>query len=373
MHIAYLASVRIPSEKASGLAIARQCEAFGKLGYSLTLFIPKRNKRSAETLFDHYSVIETFRVHSLPVIRFVVQLGLISFLLTRVSLMLTSFYAIVKNRSFQVVYSRDQWLLFLPLLFTKRKIIWEAHTAHKNAVTRYVAKRADRVVVISPGLQQYYREYTNRDDILLEPSGVNTKQFVDVPGKQVLRKDFGIPAEVTVVGYVGKYTTMGEAKGVDEIIEAFAAARKARPDLFLLLVGMSKNEQVQVTTVLEKYGIDKSRYLLLDLEQKKFAWYVRCADVLVMNYPDTEHYRLFMSPTKLFAYLASGLPVISSDLESVRLVVGESPQLTYVRPGDVGALSAVLQQADFNLLPDERYDVSRFSWGQRAERISKEF
>lgn len=56
-------------------------------------------------------------------------------------------------------------------------------------------------------------------------------------------------------------------------------------------------------------------------------------DVIVMNYPNTEHYAHFMLPLKLFEYMASSVPIVTSDLPSVMEILNKNNFL-FVKVGN---------------------------------------
>ena len=101
---------------------------------------------------------------------------------------------------------------------------------------------------------------------------------------------------------------------------------------------------------------------------------MRIADVLVMNYPSAEHYALYMSPLKMFSYMASGVPIVSTDLPSVREVLTDESAF-FVSPDDAHDLTRGLKEA----LADRRQAGEKahaakergqhFSWEGRAGRI----
>ena len=64
-------------------------------------------------------------------------------------------------------------------------------------------------------------------------------------------------------------------------------------------------------------------------------------DVLAMPFPDFPHYRLHMSPLKMFEYMAAGKPIITSDLPTVRDVLSEETAVFCV-PGDTASLTQAL-------------------------------
>lgn len=374
MRILYIASVRIPNEKASGLAIMRQCEAFTELGHKVTLLRPYRSNHIEEDVFSYYGIAPSFKVETMSSIDFSPSLGLVGFAITRISQMIGALLCWFKNRrSIDLVYARDPWMLALILLSSKRtRLIWEAHQAQKGLVVRYVARHVNRLICISMGLKEYLHLFSGRTDVIVEPSGVNLKQFEKIPSQQAVRKKFGLPLAATIIGYIGKYTTMGEDKGVDDLIHAFSLIQQREPGTHLLIVGLEEEEEDLVRGVCSKVSLPKYRFTLLPLIQKNFAEYIQATDVLVMNYPDTEHYRNYMSPTKLFAYMASRKKVIASNLPSVRSIADDS-MITFVEPGDIENLAEGMETA-LAIKDDSKQEcayrrMQEFDWLSRGERI----
>ncbi len=375
MNILYIASVRIPDARAAGLAIARQCEAFGDVGHSVTLAAPNRHKVQSFDLFSHYGVKKVFRLAYYPVID-IIHIWEQGFYLARLTEMISSFFFVLGRASkLDIIYARDQWMLVLPIFFGLRNhCIIEMHTKHCNWAVRYVLKRAKKIVVISKGLQRHYQDLVERNDIVWAPSGVNLEQFNLTQTKSELRTKFSLPADTIIYGYIGKYSSFNENKGVDDIIHAFSIAYQSLPSIHLLIAGLEEKEFTTVREVLARFNIPHGAVSLFTLEQEKFSQYVVVADILLMNYPNTEHYAYYMSPTKLFAYLATGYPIISSDLPSVRDIAGDE-LIIFVEPDNVIEYAKAMVEAH-NTLPKlqtaaakRREVVSHYEWKKRVENI----
>ena len=56
----YIANLRLPTEKAYGIQIAKMCEAFGALGLDVELVTPYRISKIKDNLFDYYSIKKNF-------------------------------------------------------------------------------------------------------------------------------------------------------------------------------------------------------------------------------------------------------------------------------------------------------------------------
>jgi glycosyltransferase involved in cell wall biosynthesis len=94
-----------------------------------------------------------------------------------------------------------------------------------------------------------------------------------------------------------------------------------------------------------------------------------------MNYPDIEHYRNFMSPTKLFAYMAGKRLIVSTDLPTIRAIADDT-MVCYTRTPSVSDLAAALAHAiglkkeDASAMIERAYGAAlAFTWQNRAERI----
>jgi glycosyltransferase involved in cell wall biosynthesis len=104
----------------------------------------------------------------------------------------------------------------------------------------------------------------------------------------------------------------------------------------------------------------------------------RCkADLFAIPLLDSTTARLFTSPLKLFEAMASGRPIVASDLPSIREVLTHEKNALLVPPGDAGALASAIER----LLLDRELaralaarafeDVKAYSWDRRAEAIEK--
>lgn len=103
--------------------------------------------------------------------------------------------------------------------------------------------------------------------------------------------------------------------------------------------------------------------------------YLRAADVLVLpNSALVEVSRISTSPMKLFEYMASGTPIVASDIPSIREVLDEKLAVL-VSADDVSALSEGIQK--LFLTPGLGQDISRaaqeyasqHTWDARAKGI----
>jgi glycosyltransferase involved in cell wall biosynthesis len=369
--ILYLANARLPTEKAHGIQIMKMCEAFANAGVGVELVIPSRIDRRGHNLFDFYGVKKNFRITKLTVLDLFI-FGKFGYWVRALSFALVATIYVLKSET-AVIYSRDEWPLFL-LSFFRRRLFFEVHTSRFNLIVQRVLDRSRLVFSISGGLKDYFvSKGFGPDKFFLAPDGVDLDVFSRIDkDKPALRQELGLPLHVKIVGYIGKYKTMGREKGVASLIQAFSQALASKKDLFLLLVGIYEEEKGEVTGVCGSFGLLESDYkIVTHVPQDVAMRYLSVADVLVMNYPSLPHYARFMSPLKLFEYMASGNPIISSDLPSIREVLNENNSLL-VSPDDPAALSRGIEQVVNNpslaakIAQQAAIDILKYTWRQRA-------
>jgi glycosyltransferase involved in cell wall biosynthesis len=99
------------------------------------------------------------------------------------------------------------------------------------------------------------------------------------------------------------------------------------------------------------------------------------ADVLVMPHTATPVSERYASPLKLFEYMATGKPIVASDLAAVREVLSDGDNACLVRAGDPESLASgianVLEHPDLaERIARRAFDAAvKFTWARRAERL----
>ena len=97
-------------------------------------------------------------------------------------------------------------------------------------------------------------------------------------------------------------------------------------------------------------------------------------DALVIPFPDEPHYALYASPLKLFEYMASGRPIIASDLPALREVLNDRNSL-FFKPDNAADLARAVkmlkssQMLGYHLSQQALADVKNYTWDKRAQRI----
>lgn len=142
------------------------------------------------------------------------------------------------------------------------------------------------------------------------------------------------------VAYMG---TFGFWKGLETLARAVALA----PSLRLRLVGGGKPEEEQaLRSLVGELGLTDRVEFLGRLPQTELPEALSEAACAVHPLPGGHAISSrFTSPLKLFEYLALGVPVVASDVPSVREVLADGVNARLVAPDDPAALAQALQEA----------------------------
>lgn len=366
MRILYIANIRLPTEKAHGLQIMKTCEALAEAGAEVELVVPTRRTLIKEDPFVYYHVRSLFALTRIRVPD-LVRFGRPGFLLALLVFServrwLKSFWTV------DIIYSRDA-LVLAQYMLLGRTFVFEAH-AKPSLAARIVARRAHRVVVISRALRQAYVGIgVSPECIIVAPDAVDEHLFDAVPGKAEARKILGLPPARPTLVYAGH---LYARKGADTL----AQAAERLPEASFVFVGGTVEDMARFT---KKWGAKENIHIVGHVPPERVPLYLRAADALVIpNSAKDEDTARFASPMKLFEYMASGTPIVASDVPSIREILGEE-QAQFVAADDpvslAGGVHALLADAT---RARERADAAQkraaeYTWEKRAERILLSF
>lgn len=234
---------------------------------------------------------------------------------------------------------------------------WEDFPWAKPAIVRTqedaVLRQVDRTIAITDELAT---ELTVRGaDAITVRNGVDVDLFA-----AMMRESHPAPAEVAgrtrpIVGFVGSLTGW-----ID--LELLAGIARARPHWTLLLVGPAGSADLRPLAALPNVIMPGL------VPRDRLAPYLQIIDVALVPFRINELTRS-ASPLKLYEYLASGLPVVSSALpEALRC----SPPV-YVAEGLDGFIGAI--EAALHCPPgrrEEGFSVAHgASWDKRVEEVAR--
>ena len=306
MRICYLTVAEFPSRAAQSIQVMRMAQAFAEIGHRVTLITP--SKCDLDVVSDFYGVRPIFDIQHLRRLR-----------LKEVGLLLWGWQAAYRLRLFKpdMVYGRQVHGCYFAALLGYR-VILEIHEPPSSRWSRKLFRKLVampsfvRLVTNSEGLARILKSefVISCDKVLAAPNGA------DDPGTVRVKHPNG---DRIRVGYVGH---LYEGRGIELIL---ALARICQWADFHLIGGTEEDVN---------YWGSKST----DLNNVSFHGFVPPAtaeqyrqncDILLAPYPPqtlTKRRRdasAYMSPLKLFEYMASGRAIVCAEHDVLHEIVND--------------------------------------------------
>lgn len=372
MKIIYISNSSIPSRTANSIHVMKMCQALVQQGHEVELLAPRYRAEPAMRdvdIWHHYGIHMRFPIRWLPSPG---RLGR-SFLY--------SFVAAVHARCSSAHLAYGRHLVGIALAAQMGiPSIYEIHDAPKGRTNRVFfnvflqSAGFRRVVVISDALKHLlYSIYPwlSESHIVVAPDGVDLERFQNLPDPEDARRKLGLEPERLTIGYCGHLYV---GRGIELILEL---AHRC-PQVHFLIVGGNPMDVARYKQQACESGISNVLFEGF-VPNSELPTYLAACDVLLMPYQrhvavgDGGDTSQWMSPLKMFEYMACGRLIIASDLPVLREVLDES-NAVLCNPEDVNVWQRTLYQAAVDIAWREtlgrkaRQDVEQYSWKRRVER-----
>ncbi len=363
----YLTSLKYPATIAHALQTYKMAEQFSNLLENNFSFVISKdygdnflNINVTETECEHYK-----KFHLTTSFYF---LWLTGYILRqkKIGLKETTFY--LKDQKLAVL------LLFMRRLFKfKYKVAFEYHGLYKDAIDKIICRNADFLIPLTSGLKEelLLKYKADQNKFYVAPDGVNISEFDIVNDKNYYRSELGLKADKKLVGYVGTVQTHGLEKGITEI---FKSAKLLGDDTLFYIIGLKKADLDHYHSLVSDLNLTHKVILVEYQPPDLIPKYLKSFDVLLMPFPNKPHFAKFMSPLKLFEYMASKRPFIATDLPSIREIVSEK-ECVLVEPGNVESLAQAIktlfdnEQAAIQFANNAFNKAHDYTWSRRAQNI----
>lgn len=209
---------------------------------------------------------------------------------------------------------------------------------------RWLAKRADCVITVNEDLAGRFRSF--HPHVAVIPNYPLEHLFTPVQGDNALLQRY---ADRKIVIYAGG---LNSERGIDQTLQVLHQVKKQLPEVLGIFLGKPVNDAYgrQLEQQVAELGLRDHVEFPGWVPHKQVNAYLQLAKVGVFllqpvnpRYDNTE-------PTKLFEYMASGLPVLVSDLPAMRRIVEQHQCGVVVAPQDVEGTARQL----IALLRDEK-------------------
>jgi glycosyltransferase involved in cell wall biosynthesis len=381
MRIAVIAPTQIPARRANTIQVMKMAQALAACGHRPFLLAPGRPepKPGWEDLAHHYGLAQRSQTASFPV----------EWLPANPRLRRYDYAWRAVRRARQagadLVYTR---LPQAAALASQAGLatIFELHDLLATRSGRLVmrlflsGRGARRLVVITQALCDDLRRQirapalSQAGFIRIEPDGVDLARFEGLPEPALARRRLAgrlaVPPERFTAGYTGH---LYPGRGSELLLDL---ARRL-PEVTFLLAGGEPEEVARLR--LQAQGLENV-FLAGFVPNAELPEVQAACDALLMPYQrqvaassggDIGRY---LSPMKLFEYLACGRAILSSDLPVLREVLNPE-NAVLLPPEDAAAWAAALQDLQAHpelrarLAASARRDAGRYTWEARAGRI----
>lgn len=386
----YISLARFPTEKAHGLQIAQNCEAFAQAGYDVRLWVSdRRNTPEMQAVRDvhaHYGVEPIFRVERVAGLDLYalaggnLRLERIAFYLHALTFCLFMLLRLLSGARAEVYYTRDEYVLWaLSWFIPAHRLVYEAHLFAPEGrgarLQRAVTRRAGSVIAITPYLRQALIDQRGADPArtLTAHDGFRAARFAALITQAQARQQIGWEQSAIIAGFVGRLHMLTVGKGTDLLVDALACC----DGIALALVGGPDDMAEQLRQRWLGHGLPAQNFLYAgQVAPDQVPLYLAAMDICVMPHPFTGQFAYYTSPLKLFEYMAAGRAIVASDLPGWSDVIQHDETALLFPAGDLEALAACLCRLQSD--PDLREQLgsaareralARYTWHSRAQMI----
>ncbi|MBD2568481.1 glycosyltransferase family 4 protein [Anabaena lutea] len=384
-------AIEIGKEEAGGQNVyVRQVgEALSQLGWKVDMF-SRRVSADQETIVQHNSHCRTIRLTAGPV-EFVPRDNGFKYLPEFVEQLLE--FQTENSIKYQLVHT-NYWLSsWVGLQLKQIQGSKQVHTYHSLGIVKYnaiesiplvasqrlavekeVLETADRIVATSPQEKQHMRSLVSQKGAVdIIPCGTDIRHFGSVK-REASRVTLGIDPESKVILYVGRFDPR---KGIETLVRAVRESEFYGSKNLKLIIGGGSTpgnsdgrERDRIESIVNELGMSECTIFTGRLSPEILPTYYAAADVCVVP----SHYE----PFGLVAVeaMASGTPVIASNVGGLQFTVVNENTGLLVPPQDVAAFSNAIDRILSN--PEWRTQLgqagnrrvmSKFSWDGVASQL----
>lgn len=371
MKIVYWSFSTLPSQAANSVNVMKMASAFANLGHEVILIALEGNSSIDNLeLFENYGVKNNFKIIRTTYPK--IKLGWIvwGFLMMRI---------VVKAKP-GLIFARDSFGALLSALIGFN-VFFEVHGAphgRDKIIFKFLfsLKHIRKIVIISKSLRNYlYGRYRiDNSKIVVAPDAVDQSWITMRENVSVFRKELGYRESDLLIGYTG---SLYKGRGIELILEI---AKRRKLNKFIIIGGPNKERETFIAQA-KKLGLNNisfKNYVPHNLLPK----YLFSCDILLMPYqsklktanngPDTSK---FMSPIKMFEYMASGKPIIASNLDVIKEVLENERNSLLVEPDNVSQWCEAVGKLESDpklankLGKNAKDDARKFTWSERSKII----
>jgi len=374
--LVYISNTRLPTEKAHGLATMKLCEAFSDIGYDVDVVAPLLWRRDSRDIFKYYGIEDKFNIHKTPTID-LMPFGIsekVAFLIQILSFSTTAFFYVLfkYGRSENIVYYSHDYMPLYFMTFLSKNVFYDVHHfPGKNFMYKRLMKKSAGFFVQTRWKINELKEKWGIDEksVVYWPNGTDVEMFKTNISKSDARKKLDLSSDMNIVLYTGQ---LFDWKGVDTLIKSLDFL----PDnTYIYILGGAKSDISRIKGSVPQ-ALDRRIKFVKFQPHGLIPLWQKAADILVL--PNTGKQRVslyYTSPMKLFEYMASGTPIVASNILSITEILNEDNAFLAEADnpksfGDVINSVLILHSDDrARVTQRAQRDVKNYTWVNRATKI----
>ncbi len=384
LKIAVIAPTFLPNRRANTVQVMKMTQAFQDLGHEVHLAVPNERAASSgkkdsqanwDELRQHYGMHSSFPIEWLPTRP---QLRRYDYGWRAVHWARRLRADLIYTRLPQAAALSSQMGLPTILEVHDRPGGWGGPWLLRRFLTGAGARRLVVITqALSQDLQQSFNFPAEHLFLVVAPDGVDLIRYQNLPEPLAARRELSIQAppnwaERFTAGYTGH---LYPGRGVEILLDMAAL----EPEINFLLAGGEPADVERLRYLAKSRGLT-NLILVGFIPNANLPQYQAACETLLMPYQrqveassggDIAQY---LSPMKLFEYLACGRAILSSDLPVLREVLNESNAIL-LPPDDPQAWILALQTLKNDpaqvgqLAKQAKQDAQKYSWTARVQHI----
>ncbi|MBU7032709.1 MAG: glycosyltransferase family 4 protein [Theionarchaea archaeon] len=249
---------------------------------------------------------------------------------------------------------------------TRCKLVYDAHEDYasmryrRNRIKIFIMRKieialtrlfADCIITVNESLARYF--YHSRVETVI----VMNVPLLDI-GKKSGSVDLPLLQGDYVIGLIGNIIW---SKGFETLIPLCEELKKAGNNPTFLIVGGGPFRD-QFQQIIKEHTMESNFVLTGHVPHEKIPLYLEKIDIGLALQRPTHYNNIIATPTKLFEYMAHGIPVIASDLPEIRKIIQQTGCGILVNPERVKEIT----EAIFYLLNNPKIASKMGKKGKKA-------
>lgn len=214
-----------------------------------------------------------------------------------------------------------------------------------GAIAGFLYKKSNQIAVVTPAFKDHLIQHWQvpSEKIAVVENGVEAELFApqSPASDQSIRREIGAEGKF-LASYIG---TMGNAHGLETLLDAAARLQTLSPNVVFLLVGEGAEKQ-RIKSQAQSRGL--ANVLFLDQKpREKIPTYISASDACLVLLKKTDVFKTVI-PTKMLEFMSCSRPVILGVDGQARHIVEEANAGVVIEPESADALARAITQLDVN-------------------------